>query len=163
MNPSQKSTDLIAALELVLPLLRQTLDTLTPVLPALSDEQRSSCARPPHEFLAAAPALVQAMATRPAIAAVVPFDGADVSNRIQAASTITQLQSILNELSQVLADGRLMQLSEAWRQSLGAYQIAKQKQRQDPTLRQVTEPLATIFNGRRMPAESAETPDASVH
>ena len=154
MKESQKPMDLIAALELVRPLLTQIVDVLTPVLPVVSDDERMAYARPPQEFMTAAPVLVQAMTTRPTIAAVVSFNGDEVADRIEAATTITQVQSVLEELAQRLSDGRLVQLSEAWRQSLDVYGIAKQMERQDPTLRQVIEPMATIFRNRRGPAEA---------
>ena len=150
------NSDLKAALELARPLLTQISQLLRPHLPALTEEARAEYPRPRQDFMTAVPVLVQAMETRPELAALVGFDGEEVNAHMSTATDLALILAEIAEIQTCLADGRLVHLADAWRSSLSAYAVAKEMEKHDPSLRQVIAPLALVFRQRR----AATTPPA---
>lgn len=129
---------------------------LAPYLVLIDDEQRAKTPRAREGFPDAARSLSRAMKDHPKIAAASDYDGEAVNEDLDNVAALVPFLEKLAELSQRVADSKLVWLAEAWVPSLTAYGVAKAASKTNAALRTVVQPLADIFaTARSKQAEPA--------
>jgi len=137
------------AVEEATKLLQQVEAILAPYFVVLTDKERQTMPKAREGFEPAGRAIARAVAKFPEIGAVAGLDPEAVTEDLDNAVAIAPLAERTAVLSRRLADSRLTWLAEAWSPSLTAYGIAKVLARKDGKVREVIEPLASVFSVRR--------------
>lgn len=134
-----------AAVEKAMGHLDQAKAALNPYVANLTDDQRGSLAHPRASFPAAGRTLARAAIDHPEVAAVSDFDAEAVVEDLDNAEALAPVLEKLNELNRLVADTRLLWLSEAWVPSLALYAVAKVKAKTNGAIRTIVDPLAEVF------------------
>jgi hypothetical protein len=129
---------------------------LGPFLANLTDSQRHSLPKARAGFSGAANSLTRAVAKYPQIGTVSGFDPEAVEEDVRNSDMLTVLSESCAELSQRVADTRLLWTAEALVPSLAAYAVAKVMAKTNGQVREVVDPLADVFAIARKRANKAE-------
>lgn len=121
---------------------RKQLETL---LEVLTPDERKRALKPPDEFLNAALKLARAAEDHPMIAASTAYDPKAVREDLKNVQLIAPIAQKAQDVAQLLADARLLWLSEAYRPSLQVYGVAKVIARQNGQVQKLVEPLGEVF------------------
>jgi hypothetical protein len=152
MNYTRVDTDeLRAVTERAERSLKDVLSRLAPFLVLLNEDDRRAILRTPTAFPEGGRQFARAMAAHPELATVVNYDPEAVTEDLDNVATLQSLLTELGELKRRIDDTILLWSAEAYQQSLQAYGAARALERSQPALRQVVEPLAGLYEGRRGP------------
>ena len=137
---------------------------LEPHFTVLTPEQRDHLTIVPNTFTKAASAMLDALSTKPAIAAACEgFDADAVQAQLDAAAQLVQLANQVDQLKALVDDGLRTSLTGAFTSVLPVYNTAKSASRYDTTLRPIVAPLEEMFAERsrsRVSKGKAPKPEA---
>ena len=140
------------------------LGQLEPHFAVLTPEQRDHLTIVPNTFTKAASAMLDALSTKPAIAAACEgFDADAVQAQLDAAAQLVQLANQVDQLKALVDDGLRTSLTGAFTSVLPVYNTAKSASRYDTTLRPIVAPLEEMFAERsrsRVSKGKAPKPEA---
>lgn len=145
-----------AAAEKAAGYIQQAEQALKPFLTVMTDAERGTLAHPLSAFPPAGRTLARAAADHPEVAAVSEFDAEAVVEDLDNVEALAPVIEKLNQLQRLVADTRLLWLSEAWVPSLALYAVAKVKAKTNGALRSIVDPLAAVFS---TPRRRAKKPD----
>jgi hypothetical protein len=144
--------------------LTMAFELLAPFLVVLSDEERIRVPRTRAGFLEAGRKLALAIDGHPAVAQAAAYDPIAAGECLDNVAQLNGLMLKLSELTQRIADSRLVWLADAWGPSLAVYAAAKALATRQGALRTIVQALAPIFSTpklskkgkREVPAEGIE-------
>jgi hypothetical protein len=122
-------------------------DLLSAELKTLTEKERQRVPRTRGGFVAAARQLLRATVNRPALLAGASVDPQAVAADLDKAEGLLPLIEVVDQIVQILADGRLQSLAAAYKPALAIYGMAKIGARKDGDLKAVVDALASIFPG----------------
>jgi hypothetical protein len=137
--------DLRVAVQKAIEKINEAAAILAPFLVVLSQEGRAGTPRAREGFPEAGRSLARAIVAHPAIAAAAKYDVEAVNEDLDNVAALAPLTEKIAELTQLVADSKLVWLAEAWVPSLSAYGIAKVAAKDNGALRTIIAPLAAIF------------------
>ena len=147
--------------------LTMAFELLAPYLVVLSDGERVSVPRARAGFLEAGRTLALAIDGHPAVAQAAEYDPIAAGECLDNVAQLNGLMIKLHELTQRIADSRLVWLADAWGPSLAVYAAAKALATRKGSLRTIVQALAPVFatsksskKGKR--EERAEVIEAGV-
>lgn len=120
-------------------------ELLAPYLVVLTDDERLSVPRTRTGFLEAGRKLALAIDGHPAVAQAAEYDPIAAGECLDNVAQVNGLMIKLSELSQRIADSRLVWLADAWGPSLVVYAAAKALATRKGSLRTIVQALAPVF------------------
>jgi hypothetical protein len=120
-------------------------ELLAPYLVVLTDDERLSVPRTRTGFLEAGRKLALAIDGHPAVAQAAEYNPIAAGECLDNVAQLNRLTSKLSELTQRIADSRLVWLADAWGPSLAVYAAAKALATRQGALRTIVQALAPIF------------------
>ena len=120
-------------------------ELLAPYLVALSDDERPSVPRTRTGFLEAGRKLALAIDGHPAVAPAAEYNPIAAGECLDNVAQLNGLMIKLHELTQRIADSRLVWLADAWGPSLTVYAAAKALATRKGSLRTIVQALAPVF------------------
>lgn len=124
------------------------LRTQLPFLVHLSGEERLRLARPGDEILEALPSLAEAAGQHPKYFPSDIFDAEELRRDLSLAAALQPLHAAVRELADDLGDTRLAAESDAYRNGLSGWVLAKVAVRYVPSLGQVIDQMRRILDRR---------------
>ena len=159
MQPTRiKTADLEVAVTKAVNKIDEAMALLAPFLVLITDDERAATPRTRDGFPDASPALGRAIADHPKIADAADYNSEAVEEDLANAKVLAPLGEKLVEITQRVADSKLVWLAEAYVPSLTAYGVAKVVAKTNAALRTVIAPLAAIFATRRGKQNDEEPP-----
>ena len=111
----------------------------------LTEEDRSTIARPPNSFLAICGAIFAAMATQSEIARLVGLDLDAIDDKLAQLNAINIALNQNEREAQILRDARLSLTGEMWRTMLKAKRLATALSKDDESARHLAKTLEALF------------------
>lgn len=153
LEPASPPVDLLAmsgAAARALDYLNKAVAEIEPYMILLTDEQRQTLSRAPHQLNLVARDMALNANSHPTLLAACPsYNGEQVISKLEKVEILAPLATKAGAVARLVDDTHQHLLSECYNTTLSLYRVSKGMLRENPKLREIVTPLADVFAARK--------------